>query len=84
MLLGADAMNKLSGAHVAVFGVGGVGGYTAEALVRSGIGRLTLVDNDTSPSGEKDFILFNPFKNYRNSAESSAPSIHVVTADIFR
>ena len=47
MLLGADAMNKLSGAHVAVFGVGGVGGYTAEALVRSGIGRLTLVDNDT-------------------------------------
>ena len=45
---------------------------------------FTLVDNDTSPSGEKDFILFNPFKNYRNSAESSAPSIHVVTADIFR
>lgn len=47
MLLGADAMNKLAGAHVAVFGVGGVGGYTAEALVRSGIGKLTLVDNDT-------------------------------------
>ncbi len=45
---------------------------------------FTLVDNDTSPSGEKDFILFNPFKNYRNSAKSSAPSIHVVTADIFR
>lgn len=45
---------------------------------------FTLVDNDTSPSGEKDFILFNPFKNYRNSAVSSAPSIHVVTADIFR
>ena len=45
---------------------------------------FALVDNDTSPSGEKDFILFNPFKNYRNSAESSAPSIHVVTADIFR
>lgn len=45
---------------------------------------FTLVDNDTSPSGEKDFILFNPFKNYRNSATSSAPSIHVVTADIFR
>ena len=45
---------------------------------------FTLIDNDTSPSGEKDFILFNPFKNYRNAAESSAPSIHVVTADIFR
>ena len=45
---------------------------------------FSLVDNDTSPSGEKDFILFNPFKNYRNSATSSSPSIHVVTADIFR
>ncbi len=45
---------------------------------------FTLIDNDTSPSGEKDFILFNPFKNYRNSAKSSSPSIHVITADIFR
>lgn len=47
MLLGADAMEQLKKAHVAVFGVGGVGGYTAEALVRSGIGKLTLVDSDT-------------------------------------
>jgi len=47
MLLGADAMEQLQNAHVAVFGVGGVGGYTAEALVRSGIGKLTLVDSDT-------------------------------------
>ncbi|MBQ3517189.1 MAG: tRNA threonylcarbamoyladenosine dehydratase [Lachnospiraceae bacterium] len=47
MLLGAEAMDKLKNAHVAVFGVGGVGGYTAEALVRSGIGTLTLIDSDT-------------------------------------
>lgn len=47
MLLGEKAMNRLANAHVAVFGVGGVGGYTAEALVRSGIGRITLVDSDT-------------------------------------
>lgn len=47
MLLGTDALKKLKNSHVAVFGVGGVGGYTAEALVRSGIGKLTLVDNDT-------------------------------------
>lgn len=47
MLLGSDAMEQLKKAHVAVFGVGGVGGYTAEALVRSGIGKLTLVDSDT-------------------------------------
>lgn len=47
MLLGQDAMEKLKASHVAVFGVGGVGGYTAEALVRCGIGKLTLVDSDT-------------------------------------
>ena len=46
MLLGSDAMEKLKDSHVAVFGVGGVGGYTAEALVRSCIGKLTLVDSD--------------------------------------
>lgn len=47
MLLGPEAMEKLRRSHVAVFGVGGVGGYTAEALVRCGIGTLTLVDSDT-------------------------------------
>ena len=46
-LLGQDAMDKLKNAHVAVFGLGGVGGYVAEALARSGIGALTLVDHDT-------------------------------------
>lgn len=40
-------MQKLAASHVAVFGIGGVGGYTVEALARSGIGALTLVDNDT-------------------------------------
>ena len=47
LLLGAKAMEKLKNAHVAVFGLGGVGGYTVEALARSGVGRLTLVDHDT-------------------------------------
>lgn len=47
MLLGADAMKKLKNAHVAVFGVGGVGGYVVEALARSGIGKFDLIDNDT-------------------------------------
>ena len=45
-LLGADAMEKLHKAHVAVFGIGGVGGHAADALVRSGIGRITIVDSD--------------------------------------
>ena len=47
LLLGGDAMTKLAGARVAVFGVGGVGGYTVEALARCGMGMLDLIDNDT-------------------------------------
>ena len=45
-LLGADAMTKLNQAHVAVFGIGGVGGHAADALIRSGIGEITIVDSD--------------------------------------
>ncbi len=46
MLLGQPAMNTLKGAHIAIFGVGGVGGYVVEVLARSGIGALDLFDND--------------------------------------
>lgn len=46
MLLGDAAMEKLKGSHVAVFGVGGVGSWCAEALCRSGVGELTLIDRD--------------------------------------
>ena len=45
-LLGEAAMARLAAAHVAVIGVGGVGGWCAEALVRTGVGHLTLVDDD--------------------------------------
>jgi len=46
LLLGSQAMKKLSESRIAVFGIGGVGGYTVEALVRSGIGSLDLIDSD--------------------------------------
>ena len=46
LLLGKEAMNKLEDARVAVFGIGGVGGYVCEALARSGVGKLDLIDND--------------------------------------
>ena len=46
LLLGREALDRLENAHVAIFGIGGVGGYVAEALVRSGIGTFTLVDDD--------------------------------------
>ena len=46
LLLGQEAMEKLAAARVAVFGIGGVGGYVCEALVRSGVGAFDLIDND--------------------------------------
>ena len=47
MLIGQDGIDKLQNASVAIFGVGGVGGYTVEALARSGVGTFHLIDNDT-------------------------------------
>jgi tRNA A37 threonylcarbamoyladenosine dehydratase len=47
MLIGKEAMKKLAGARVALFGVGGVGAAAAEGLCRGGIGKIDLIDNDT-------------------------------------
>lgn len=47
LLLGEAAVRKLKNSRVAVFGIGGVGGYAAEALARSGVGTLDIIDNDT-------------------------------------
>lgn len=46
LLIGKDGLNKLRNSHVAVFGIGGVGGYVVEALARSGVGAIDLIDND--------------------------------------
>ncbi len=46
LLLGAQALEKLKNSRVCVFGVGGVGGYVVEALSRSGVGAIDIVDND--------------------------------------
>ena len=46
LLYGREALDKLASSRVAVFGIGGVGGYTVEALVRSGVGALDLIDSD--------------------------------------
>ena len=60
IVLGDDAIDKLKRSHVAIFGVGGVGGYALEAIVRSGVGEVTIVDNDTvSPSNiNRQIIAF--------------------------
>lgn len=47
MLIGTEGMERLKSARVAIFGIGGVGGYTAEALARSGVGAIDIIDNDT-------------------------------------
>lgn len=46
MLLGRESIDTLQQTHVAVFGVGGVGGHCIEALVRTGVGEITIIDND--------------------------------------
>ncbi|MBQ7504219.1 MAG: tRNA threonylcarbamoyladenosine dehydratase [Ruminococcus sp.] len=46
LLIGSDGINKLKSCRIAVFGIGGVGGYTAESLVRSGVGELDIIDKD--------------------------------------
>jgi len=46
-LIGTEAMDTLRRSHVAIFGVGGVGGYALEVIARSGVGKITIVDNDT-------------------------------------
>ena len=58
LLLGAEAMEKLKNSRVAVFGLGGVGGYVAEALIRSGVGALELIDHDTISESNLNRQLF--------------------------
>ena len=58
MLLGEDALEKLAQSRVAVFGVGGVGGYVVEALARGGVGAIDVIDSDTvAPSNINRQIL---------------------------
>lgn len=47
LLIGEEGLERLKNAHIAVFGVGGVGSFAAEAIARSGVGHITLIDNDT-------------------------------------
>ena len=71
-LLGQEGMDKLRRARVAVFGLGGVGGYVVEALARSGVGSLVLVDHDTiSPTNINRQILATRDTVGRGKAETA-------------
>ena len=91
ILLGDVAMEKLQNARVAVFGVGGVGGYTAEALARSGVGALDLIDPDTvsvTNINRQLFATHSTVGQYKvdvaaNRLLDISPSLHVTTHKVF-
>ena len=82
MLLGEDAVRKLHNSRVAVFGLGGVGGYTVEALVRAGVGQLDLIDRDTvSISNLNRQILATHASLGRPKVEAAAERAALINPD---
>lgn len=68
LILGSEAMDKLANSRVAVFGVGGVGGFAVEALARSGIGEIDLIDSDKvciSNINRQIIATFNTINRYK-------------------
>lgn len=91
MLLGDDAVEKLNKSRVAVFGVGGVGGYVVEALVRSGIGEIDVFDKDTVSVSNinrqiiatQDTVGMSKVEAVRLRAEVINPKCIVNTHEVF-
>jgi len=82
LLLGPEAMEKLRASRVAVFGVGGVGGYAVEALVRSGVGTLDLVDDDRVCLTNLNRQLHATRKTIgRYKVEAAAERVHEINPD---
>jgi len=83
MILGAEALEILHRSHVAVFGLGGVGSYAVEALARSGVGELTLVDQDTVSRSNINRQLFALHSTVgRPKAEVAAERCRDINPDI--
>ena len=83
LLIGTDAVEKLKNSRVAVFGVGGVGGYAVEALARSGIGTLDLIDKDkVSVSNINRQIIATEKTIGCLKAEVAAERVHDINPDI--
>ena len=91
MMLGEEAVNKLKKSHVAVFGVGGVGGFTVEALARAGVGKITLIDSDTvsvSNINRQIIALISTVGKYKTEAMKERiadinPECEVITVNEF-
>lgn len=83
MLLGEKAMDKLWHSHVAVFGLGGVGSWCAEALARSGVGKITLMDQDTIGESNINRQLCALSSTLdKDKAQVMADRIHDINPDI--
>ncbi len=91
MLIGAPAIEKLRDCHVAVFGVGGVGGYVCEALARCGVGKITVFDNDVVSKSNinRQIIALHSTVGIRKTElikkrmEDINPDIKVVANNVF-
>ncbi len=91
LLLGQDGLTKLRHSHVALFGLGGVGGYTAEALARAGIGAIDLIDDDTvnETNLNRQLLALHSTVGLSKTAAAKArildidPTIHVRTFETF-
>ena len=91
LLLGEEAMEKLEKSHVAVFGLGGVGSYAVEALARSGIGKLTLIDCDVYSETNRNRQLYATLDTVgrrktevaKERVATVAPECEVTALDLF-
>lgn len=91
LLIGKENVDKLKSKHVIVFGAGGVGGYAIEAIVRSGVGSITIVDNDTisySNLNRQIIALQNTVgkskvEAFKERIHSINPECHVYTKQMF-
>lgn len=91
LLIGKEALEKLGNAHIAVFGVGGVGGYVVEALVRSGVRHFSIVDNDVVSLSNinrqiiatVDTVGMKKVDAMKKRMKSINPNIEVNTIDAF-
>ena len=83
MLIGEAALDKLKTSSVALFGVGGVGGFVAEALARAGVGRIDIFDNDTvSKSNINRQIIADSETIGMNKTEAAAKRLKKINPDI--
>lgn len=91
MLLGAENMEKLKNAHIAIFGLGGVGGHTVEALARCGVGHFTIFDSDTVAESNLNRQIIatietigqNKTEAMKNRILSINPSAEIITHNVF-